>query len=366
MSAACPDLPIVVLPENQRVRALTRPAAPVESALAETVEALLNLRAELLNPAGARGSLKDAADAAVKRTDRLAAVARLAPMDTASMVPIVPNHTYFGVRTAPVDDARLVSEVTTVLARALADLVEARLDLNDQAAEVLSMVQVLRGLAPADAPADAPQTTQEAGAEPPAPSAVGRDELTRWVITHHFYFVLNLAAADAVSRATAALKEQDREAARTALDEATVYVRGFTAAMMHSGDMSAPAYDAMVRPTMHPPAVPVALTGRTQPEHKAYRKAMRTLVKVSAESFAELAAADPELALARDALLEADLQDIERHIAVTAALVGDDRSLVQGEASESAIAVLRTMRHARAESYRPLMRFGDPVTLVTA
>ncbi|MEU6087656.1 hypothetical protein ABZ865_12730 [Streptomyces sp. NPDC047085] len=365
MSAACPDLPVVVLPENQLVRARTRPAVPVESALTETVEALLSLRAELLNPAGAGGSLQDAADAAVKRADRLAAVARLAPMDTASLVPIVPNHEYFGVRTAPVDDARLVCEVTTIVARALTDLCEARLDLNDQAAEVLSMVQVLAGLAPADAPRAAEEA--DGGAEPPAPYAVGRDELTRWVITHHFYFVLNLAAADAVSRATAALKESDRETARAALDEATVYVRGFTAAMMHSGDMSAPCYDAMVRPTMQPPAVPVALTGRTQPEHKAFRKAMRTLVKVSAEPFAELAETDAELALARDALLEADLQDIERHIAVTAALVGDDRSIVQGEASaESAIAVLRTMRHTRAETYRGLMRFGDPVTLVEA
>lgn len=365
MSAACPDLPVVVLPENQIVRGRTRPAAEVESALTEATEALLRLRDALLNPAGADDSVPQAMDAAVERADRLAAVARLAPMDTASLVPIVPNHDYFGVRTAPIDDARLVSEVTTILARTLADLRHARLDLNDQAAEVLSMVHVLQNLAPKDAPRA--QAPAGGGTEPPAPYVPGRDELTRWVITHHFYFVLNLAAADAVSRATTALKELDRDTARAALDEATVYVRGFTAAMMHSGDMSAPCYDAMVRPTMQPPAVPVALTGRTQPEHKAFRKAMRTLVKVSAEPFAKLAATDPDLALARDALLEADLQDIERHIIVTAALVGDDRSIVQGDASaESAIAVLRTMRHTRAESYRELMRFGDPVTIVEA
>ncbi|MBM7169751.1 hypothetical protein JQK87_15255 [Streptomyces sp. G44] len=362
MSAACPDIPIVILPENNLVRGRTRPAAPVLAALTAATDALLRLHGELLNPAGAGEAARKAMDVAVEANDRLAVEAMVAPMDAAALKPIVPNHEYFGVRTAPIDDARLVSEVTTIIARTLRDLRTARLDLNDQAYEVHAMATILRNLV-ADDGAEARSDEAPVGGQ--TPYAPGDDELTRWVITHHFYFVLNLSAADAVSRATAALADGDRDAAFDALQEAIVLVRGFTAAMMHSGDMSAPCYDAKVRPTMQPPAVPVALTGRTQPEHKAFRKAMRNLVKVSAQSFADLAATDPELALARDALLEADLQDIERHISVTAALVGDDRSIVQGEASaESAIGVLRTMRHSRAELYRDLMRFGDTVTLL--
>ncbi|MFF3429954.1 hypothetical protein [Streptomyces sp. NPDC002602] len=364
MFAACPDIPIVVLPANNLVRAAARPAERVETALTAAIEQLTRLHAALLDPQGASPAATAAMDAAVEGVGRLAAEARVAPLDAAALTPIVPNHEYFGVRTAPIDDARLVCEVTTIVARALTDLRVARLDLNDQAAVVLAMVRILRGLLAADGSPAAPSATGEDAAEAGAPYAVGSDELTRWVITHHFYFVLNLAAADAVSRAITALKALDRDTALAAVEEAIVLVRGFTAAMLHSGDMSAACYGAVVRPTMAAPACPVALTGRTQPEHKAFRKAMRNLIKVSAEPFAKLAAADPELAAARDALLEADLQDIEKHVIITAKLVGDDRSIVQGEDSESAIAVLRTMRHARAESYRDLMRFGDTVTLI--
>ncbi|MEU8772368.1 hypothetical protein [Streptomyces sp. NPDC048606] len=359
MFAACPDIPLVVLPADNLVRTSTRPSEPVARALDAAVAGLDRLHAELLNPLGAGAAVKAATDAAVELLDRLAAAAHVDPMDTAPLVPIVPNHTYFGVRTAPLSDAYLTSEVTTVLARTLTDLREARLDLNDQAAEVLAMARILQGLLPADGRPAEP-------AAPPAgaPYVPGTDELTRWIVTHHFYFVLNLAAADAVNRAVAAFRAADRDAALAAVEEAIVHVRGFTAAMLHSGDMSAACYGATVRPTMAAPACPVALTGRTQPEHKSFRKAMRHLIRVSAEPFAKLAATDPELAAARDALLEADLQDIEKHVVITAKLVGDDRSIVQGEDSESAIAVLRTMRHARAESYRELMRFGDNVTLV--
>ncbi|WP_328536929.1 hypothetical protein [Streptomyces sp. NBC_00344] len=363
MSAACPDLPLVVLPANNLVRATSRPAEPVGAALRTAVTALESFHTDLLNPRGARVEpLQRALDSAVEAMARLATLAQVAPMDAAALTPIVPNHAYFGVRTADLDDARLVSEVTVVIARALADLRIARLSVNQQAAEVLAMIQVLRGLDPQDAERDPASPATPAG---PVPVLPGQDELTRWVITHHFYFVLNLAAAESVTRALARHREGEAEAARDALREAATYVRAFTAAMMHSGDMSAPCYDAEVRPTMSPPAVPAALTGRTQPEHKAFRKAMRTLAGTWTDSFDKLAANVPEVALARDALLEADLQDIEQHVTITAALVGDDGSIIQAdEAAGSAIAMLRTMRHARAEQYRPLMRFGDTVTLI--
>ncbi|WP_405581913.1 hypothetical protein [Streptomyces sp. NBC_01190] len=370
MARACPALPIVVLPEDGVVRCRARLAPSVETTLLAAVDALTALHGELLSREGAAGSREATTETAVARVDRLAAETTADPMDTAALVPVVPNHDYFGVRTAKLDDARLAAETTAIVARALTDLRHARLGANDRAAEVLAMAALLRrlalgqGLAPRQGAAAEPRPRVTDARPAPQPA---QDELTRWVVTHHLYFVLNLAAADAVSRAVPALAAGERDTAFEAVREAVVLVRGFTAAMMHAGDMSAPCYDAKVRPTMHPPAVPEALTGRTQPEHRAFRRAMRRLVHVSAVPFAEMAAADPELALARDALLEADLQDIERHIIVTAALVGDDRSLVQsGQAAESAVRVLRTMRHARAESYRDLMRFGDPVRLVEA
>lgn len=362
MASACPDVPLVVLPSNNVVHCRTRPSPPVADALAAAVGALAELRAALLAPQGADRARQDAAlEAALGSVSHLAAVSRTAPFDTEGLRPIVPNHEYFGVRTAEVDDAHRTAEISLIVLRALTDLRHARIDLNDRAAEVRAMALVLSRL---DAGPGAPELAPVPGPAAGAPVGAADDELTRWVITHHFYFVLNLAAATAVTRGIAAMADEDREAATAAFRDAAVLVRAFTAAMLHSGDMSAPCYDAKVRPTMQPPAVPAALTGRTQPEHKAFRKAMRRLAGTETESFAKLAVTDPELALARDALLEADLHDLERHIVVTAALVGDDQSIVAADsAGGSAIAMLRTMRHTRAMSYRELMRFGDPVEL---
>lgn len=165
MSAACPDIPIVVLPENNVVRGRTSPSAPVGTALTTATDALMRLHGELLNPAGAGDAVRKAMDAAVEETDRLAVEAMVVPMDAAALKPIVPNHEYFGVRTAPVDDARLVSEVTTIIARTLRDLRDARLDLNDQAYEVHAMAKILEGLVPRDgATAPSGETPPGAGA----------------------------------------------------------------------------------------------------------------------------------------------------------------------------------------------------------
>jgi hypothetical protein len=147
MAPACPDLPVVVLPADNLVHCLTRPAAPVESALTATADALTELRARLLDPAGADGSaVRQALDTAVERAGHLAAEAAVTPLDTSVLRAIVPNHDYFGVRTAAIDDAYRVAEISTVLARVLADLRGARLDLNDQAAEVRAMILLLKGL----------------------------------------------------------------------------------------------------------------------------------------------------------------------------------------------------------------------------
>lgn len=361
MSAAATEIPIVVFPANNVVRCTTRPSAPVAAALTAAIDTLARLHRELPNPLGVGDGIPDAFDAAVDQVDRLAREAMLPPMDTGSLIPIVPNHDYFRVRTAPLDDAYLIREVTTVVARALADLRYSRVHLTDQAAAVLAIIELFRGLNPPDGtPAPPPAA---APAERPEPYRPARNELIRWIVIHQFHFILDLAAADTVSRALAAVADGDRDTACRALREATIYVRGFTAAMMLSGDMSALCYGTVVRPTMQPPAVPTALTGRTLPEHRAFRKAMRTLVRDFATPFADLAETDPELAIARDNLLEADLQDIERHTMVAAALVGDDHSIIRVDPSaESAVAVLRMMRHSRAVAYCPLMRFGDPIS----
>jgi hypothetical protein len=130
--------------------------------------------------------------------------------------------------------------------------------------------------------------------------------------------------------------------------------------MMHSAALPARYYAERVRHTMAPPAAPMNLTGRLQPEHKAYRAALDALLDALPQPYAELAEGYPELAAARTALLDADLIDIERHVCVADTLVGGDHSLVQPDGGEeNAVAVLRLMRHLRAARYCPLVPFGD-------
>src|SRR4051794_26105328 len=137
MAPGRPEIPIVVFPANNVVRCTTRPNAAVEGAMKATIDALTRLHTELMRPEGAGDGIMAAFDAAVEQADHLATEAMVAPMDTAALKPIVPNHDYFGIRTAPLDDAYLVSEITTIAARALADLQHSRVALPDQAAAVL-------------------------------------------------------------------------------------------------------------------------------------------------------------------------------------------------------------------------------------
>ncbi|WP_206062124.1 hypothetical protein [Nonomuraea basaltis] len=367
MGAGCPEIGVVVLPEDGLVHSRTPLDGSLRAGLTAVADALAQARLALLSPAGVPGSAVEVIGGAADQVCELARRAALPPLDVSGLAPIVPNHDYFGVRTARLDGRRLAAEVTTIAARALDDLRHARLEVNDLAAELLAISDLLSGL-PGDASARA--TGPSGGARARVQGLPGDGpyfpvptELTRWIVVHHLYFLLNLRAAGAVSRAAGAARDGDRAATLAALREATVHARGFTAAMVHSGDMSEACYEATVRPTMRPPAVDMELTGRTQPEHRSYRRAMARLVEELSEPYAALATRDPELALARDALLEADLIDIERHVLVAAALVGDDRSIIQGEATEgNAVSMLRTMRHARADRYRLLMRYGDDVT----
>jgi hypothetical protein len=186
------------------------------------------------------------------------------------------------------------------------------------------------------------------------------DLLDRWFLAHHTYFLLNVHAADELDRAVAQVRAGSSGRAAVTLERVAVLVRGFTAGMVHSGAMPARFYRDVVRPTMAPPAVPMNLTGVMQLEHRRYRSALGRLLEAVPDPFDELTERDPALAAARDAVLEADLLDLERHVLVAAMLVGDDRSLVQKQATtRNATSALREMRHVRGAAYSRLIRFGD-------
>jgi hypothetical protein len=130
--------------------------------------------------------------------------------------------------------------------------------------------------------------------------------------------------------------------------------------MAHSAAMPAAYYAQHVRLTMGPPHASVNLTGSMQPQHKAFRAAMRRLIETLPDDHDDLIRREPGLAAARSALLNADLIDIERHAHIADKLIGDEHSLVQREeGKENAVSMLRTMRHLRAARYARLVPYGD-------
>lgn len=117
---------------------------------------------------------------------------------------------------------------------------------------------------------------------------------------------------------------------------------------------------------MVPTVVPVPLSGNMHVEYQLYRACVDELLEVLPEPVNELALPEPELAFAREELLEADLIEAERHVCLVEPVVGNARSLIQApRSSENAVAVLRRMRHRRAAQFEPFLRFGDHLAAAT-
>jgi hypothetical protein len=253
--------------------------------------------------------------------------------------------------------------VVCVVAHLLQDLVVVDLTVNDVTAEVAAMTLLLDDLCPPDPTGPDPAD----GAVPPTcgcRTAPGfepcGDGVERWVLGHHLYCVLNVAATVELRSALAAVRAGRSELAACSIDRAAVHVRGATAAMLHAGAVPRQLYLDVIRPSMRPPQLEENLSGSMIVEHRSYRAALDELLAVVAEPFTVLARRDLRLARSREELLEADLIDIERHVVMAAELVGRERSLTQHvEAPENSVSMLRRMRHRRALRYRELVEFGD-------
>lgn len=281
---------------------------------------------------------------------------------------------YFGVYRASQTAEQAASQEAALLARALADLCLASMDVKDKAVEVWAIHAVLADRYGTHVPERLPADAHDSSPWPARPSAPDPSGMYRWRIGHHLYFWFNLQAARALHGAVDALtRTADSPSAVRYLDRATICVQGFTAAMQHASALPAHCYQQSIRPSMAPPHCPVALTGRMHPDHRTFRRMVNALLTAVPEPHARLSPRAPGLAAARTALLEADLTDIERHVLIAHALVEQDFSLVQhvdGKSAASAVATLRQMRHVRAARYGELVKFGDqfpsPVTQARA
>jgi hypothetical protein len=349
---AAPQVPLVALPDS--------PSLPAHETgfmgeIGSAINSLSNLKVALQLAVSRGAQIDEALNNAVDSMRHLAAVTASALPAVSTEAPAIPVHKYFGVVARPLTTHEHFAQTTTIFFRVLADLRDALLDINEIYAELAAIEAILKRIHE-PLPFEVGQTQAGSSVRQYEPSG---DGLERWIVVHHAYFLMNVHAASCVNQA-ARIAESDQALAASLLEEASVYVRGFSAAMMHSAAVPSSYYGDVIRPTMHPPAVPVVLTGTMQPEHASYRAALETFLHACGEPFLELVQKNRALALARDHLLDADLLDIEKHTCVASALVGNEHSLIQNEDSPgNAVSALRRMRHERAARYCPLMRFGD-------
>ncbi|MFD7453663.1 hypothetical protein [Kitasatospora sp. NPDC059827] len=295
--------------------------------------------------------------------DLVAALSALAPAVAGEDVPAEStSQSYFRVREVELSDQQAALHGVLVVHRGLEDLCEAPLSGADLTLEVAGMRQSVFDLTGAS-PAAGDVTDSLPPAAVPGPSTGPSPESVwsaRWLIGHQVHVLFNVCAAVAVADATGRLRDGDLDSALGRLADATVYVRGFPAAMNHASTIPTDHYMAEIRRTMAPPSTDVPLSGRQHRGYKLFRAAMRDLLTVLPDSYEQLAARAPELAEARGALLEADIVDAERHVTLAYSMVHLRRSIAQRpEGPDNAVAELRLMRHRRAAQYAPLIRFGD-------
>ncbi len=359
MGRAAQSVPIVVLPEQISANP---PALSSESriALDRAVWRISVLREVLHCATAATRKLPEALKLATDGLRTLAVSILLGATGIDEIeIETLPVHECFGVRRAHQTPEQHLSQVANILSRTVGDLNYALINMHDTTAEIEATAAILnRFQSGYVALGSCGQTENVRSAQ--VPYEPTGDGLERWVLVHHAYFLFNLYAALTARLCVEAIQRDDEEQAAALLRETSVYVRGFTAAMVHSAAVPSEYYCDIIRPTMQPPAMALHLTGTMQVEHASYRSALDQFFEICGESFLWLVRTKPKLALARDELLEADLLDIERHIWVASVLVGNDKSLTQHEQSpENAVSALRRIRHARARRYCPLMRFGD-------
>ncbi|GHF24181.1 hypothetical protein GCM10010359_28020 [Streptomyces morookaense] len=299
-----------------------------------------------------------AADALVRR---LSADVR-AP-DGDRLAAASPVEEYFRTRMAALSAPQAALQAVLVVHRGVTDLRSAPLAGSDLEYELTAMRQALVDLTGCTSTAAAePSCADRQSDHPPSTSAPQAMWLARWITGHHIHALFNVCATSVLRKALSHVRAGAVREAVDHLRRTVVYVRGVPASRAHAAAMPADFYCEIVRPTMTPPIVSLPLSGRMHVGFLAWRDALEELLLVLPDPVDELARRAPELAFAREELLEADLVEAERHVCLAESAVAGARSLIQPPRStENAVAVLRLMRHKRAARYAPFVRFGDQV-----
>ena len=260
------------------------------------------------------------------------------PVDGEALPTRSPVQGYFRVRSTALDAPQAALHAALVIQSAIVDLRNVPLAGSDIDRETAALRQVLVDLAgPCD---DAIEEVEPDGGEVDvvSPEAQRQMWLARWIVGHHVHVLLNVYATIALQEAIALLRAGELRAATYKLETVTTYVQGFAPARAHAAALPSEFYNSVVRPTMVPTVVPVPLSGKMHVEYQLYRKRVDELLVVLPDPVNDLALPEPELAFAREELLEADLIEAERHVCLVEPVVGNARSLIQApRSSENAV-----------------------------
>ncbi|MGW7329467.1 hypothetical protein ACWGIU_12925 [Streptomyces sp. NPDC054840] len=264
---------------------------------------------------------------------------------------------YFRIRTADLDSAQASAQAIGVLVRSLNDLRSAPLAGAQTTRETAAIRQVLIDQG---AHGDAAWVDGPGPPGRPLPEQTSQHWFSRWISAHQLHALFNVHAALAIGRAVENLHDHDVQSATAHIRRATVYVNGFSAARAHALALPSWFYNDVLRPSMAPPLTSAPLSGRMHLEYKAYRSQISRLLNEVPLGLGELADHEPDLAFAREALLEADLLDSENHVCLVEPVVGHAKSLIQNASSNGhALSILRGIRDRRAAGIRTFVRGGQ-------
>lgn len=265
--------------------------------------------------------------------------------------------TYFSIlHTESASPVQVAASAAPVFASLLDDLVTAPPVLDD----VLALLRLadlilapIAHLVPSGAVALAMPGTGEV---PPNLGPLGR-----WHLGHRIYSFACRAAAAELMLARTSFAARDVYVAADAIERAVPLVRALTAGMVHASNISSDEYLTLVRPTMTADALEVELTGGQNIDYRRYKGSLHQLVAGFGDrTFWDLYddEATGYLAHHLDHLLATDLLDWDRHVELTARLVGGAAALHERE-DGSAVISLRGHQRRAVAAYGHLLEHGE-------
>jgi len=293
--------------------------------------------------------------------------------DASNIEPLTVAQQYFRIRTHSLNVHATLHQIVSVFRLALHDFSDSTVAATDVNMLLAAMRFTLVSLAHkpvhdlADADSSGGHRSSDASAEPSRSSRIKVNASSdadvwfrRWIIGHQLHAALNVLAEASLRRAMDFLDRNMTDETVQCVGHAAVFVAGFGPARAYALSLPPAFYADVIRPSMLPPFLAVPLSGRLHPEYNSYRQTLNDFLVAVPQPISDLVKAKPQLAFARERLLDADLAEADRHISLVWTMVGSEKSLVQlPKQDDNALGALRKIRDRRMIKHAQYMRFGS-------